>query len=92
LKTTCALPQTCFLGTSTFKMAACVVNQGSGKMAFSNGLGLGNGQIDVTKYDAVGKIVTGNFKFNAENTYNDPLVGSVENFQQGVFCKVLISY
>jgi hypothetical protein len=61
-------------------------------MTFSNGLGLGNGQIDVTKYDAVGKIVTGNFKFNAENTYNDPLIGSVENFQQGVFCKVLISY
>lgn len=44
-----------------------------------------NGEIVITGYDGVGKIVSGIFKFNAVNVNNNPLAGPTLNFQYGNF-------
>ena len=63
----------------------------NGTITFATGNGIGDGQIEITEYDVVNNTVSGTFKFNAENIYNNPLAGAVLNFQQGVFYKVPIS-
>jgi hypothetical protein len=78
------------LGTSTSKVATYVLTDSSGTTTFTTGSGIGDGQIIITDYDKVGNTVSGSFKFNAENIYNNPLVGDILNFQQGVFYKVPI--
>ena len=78
------------LGTSTSKMATYVLTDSNGTTTFTTGLGLGDGQIVITEYDVVTNTVSGTFKFNAENRYNNPIAGPVLNFQQGVFYKVSI--
>lgn len=88
LKITSTTVQAYFLGTSASNSATYVLTDASGKVTFSTGLGIGNGQIVVTEYDAVNHTITGTFKFNAENVYNNPLYGPELNFQQGVFYKV----
>jgi hypothetical protein len=90
LKTTSTTAQTYFLGTSTSKTAKYVLTDKDGTITFTTGLGVGEGQIVITEYDAVSNTVSGTFKFNAENIDNNPLAGSVLNFQQGVFYKVTI--
>ncbi|MFE3867519.1 DUF6252 family protein [Flavobacterium sp. LS2P90] len=81
---------TYFLGTTTTRTATYVLADPTGLITFSTGFGIGDGQIVITEYDAVNKTVSGTFKFNVENTYNNPLAGAVVNFQQGVFYKVPI--
>lgn len=44
-----------------------------------------NGEIVITGYDGVGKIISGTFKFNAVNVNNDPLAGPALRFQYGNF-------
>jgi hypothetical protein len=88
LKTTSTTPQTYPLGTSTSKMATYVLTDVNGSITFSTGDGIGNGEIVIEEYDAVNKTVTGTFKFNAENIYNNPLAGPTLNFQYGHFYKV----
>lgn len=89
LKTTSILPQTYILGTSTSKSASYVLTDPSGIITFSTGINFGEGQIEITEYDAVNKTVTGTFRFNAENnSVDNPLVGPVLNFQNGVFYKI----
>jgi hypothetical protein len=88
LKTTSTTPQTYPLGTSTSKMATYVLTDANGSITFSTGDGIGNGEIVIEEYDAVNKTVTGTFKFNAENIYNNPLAGPTLNFQYGHFYKV----
>jgi hypothetical protein len=88
LKTTSTTAQTYFLGTSTSKTAKYVLTDRDGTITFTTGLGVGDGQIIITKYDAVSNTVSGTFKFNAENTENNPLAGPILNFQQGVFYEV----
>jgi hypothetical protein len=44
-----------------------------------------NGEIMITGYDGVGKIVSGTFKFNAVNVNNDPLAEPALRFQYGNF-------
>ncbi|MFV8325749.1 DUF6252 family protein [Flavobacterium sp. ZS1P14] len=89
LKVTSTNAQTYFLGTSESKKVTYVLTDATGGLiTFSTGFGIGDGQIVITDYDAVNKTVTGTFKFNAENTYNNPLAGPVVNFQQGIFYKV----
>lgn len=77
-----------FLGTTTAKTAKYVLTDKDGTITFTTGLGVGDGQIAITDYDEVNKTVSGTFKFNAENTENNPLAGPILNFQQGVFYKV----
>lgn len=89
LKTTSILPQTYILGTSTSKSASYVLTDSSGTNTFSTGINFGEGQIEIAEYDAINKTVTGTFRFNAENnSVDNPLVGPVLNFQNGVFYKI----
>jgi hypothetical protein len=88
LKTTSTTAQTYPLGTSTSKMATYVLKDANGSITFSTGIGVGNGEIVIEEYDAVNNTVTGTFKFNAENIYNNPLAGPILNFQYGHFYKI----
>ena len=88
LKTTSTTAQTYSLGTSTSKMATYVLKDANGTITFSTGIGIGNGEIVIEEYDAVNNTVTGTFKFNAENIFNNPLAGPFLNFQYGHFYKV----
>ena len=90
LKTTSTAKGTYLLGTSDSKTAVYVLTDANGTLTFATGLGKGDGQIVITEYDIINNTVSGTFKFNAENSYNNPLAGSLLNFQQGVFYKVPI--
>jgi hypothetical protein len=59
---------------------------------FSSGIGIGNGQIVITEYDTVNNTISGTFKFNLENIFNNPLSGATLNFQQGVFTRCLLLF
>lgn len=78
------------LGTSTSTTAKYVLTDNDGTITFETGSGIGDGQIIITESDAGINTVSGTFKFNAENSDNNPEVDSVLNFRQGVFYKVLI--
>jgi hypothetical protein len=91
LKTTSTTAQVYFLGTSDSKKAIYELTDSNGTIVFNTGFGVGDGQIVITEYDAVNNTVSGTFKFNAENTLDNPLAGPVVNFQQGVFYKVPVS-
>ena len=91
LKTTSTTPQTYPLGTSTSKTATYELLDASGKITFATGIGIGEGEIVIQEYDAVNKTVSGTFKFNAENIYNNPLVGPILNFQHGHFYKIPVT-
>ena len=91
LKTTSTAAQTYPLGTSTSKTATYVLTNTTGTITFATGFGIGEGQIVIEEYDAVNKTVSGTFKFNAENIYNNPLAGPVLNFQYGHFYKIPVS-
>jgi flagellar hook assembly protein FlgD len=91
LKTTATTEQKYLLGTSNSKTAVYVLTQGSDKITFRTSIGIGNGQIIITKYDKVNSTITGSFKFNAKNTDDNSLTNLVLNFQQGVFYKIPVS-
>jgi hypothetical protein len=91
LKTTAANPGTYILGTSDSNKASYVLKDANGTITFSTGIGIGNGEIVIEEYDAVNNTVTGTFKFNAENIYNNPLAGPFLNFQYGHFYRTPIS-
>ena len=78
-------------GTSSSKTATYVLTDSNGSITFATGSGIGDGQIKITEYDDINNTVSGTFKFNAENIYNNPLAGPVLNFQQGVFYKIPIT-
>jgi len=88
LKTTSTNEKTYFLGIDNLNAASYILTDASGSTTFSTGFGVGDGQIVITEYDPVAKTISGTFKFNAENTGNNPLAGPVLNFQYGVFHKV----
>ena len=90
LKTTSTTVQTYPIGSSTSKTATYVLTDAAGTLTFSSGTGIGNGQIVITEYDNVNNTVSGTFKFNLANVFNNPLGGTTLNFQQGVFYKVPI--
>jgi hypothetical protein len=91
LKATTANPGTYFLGTSDLNTASYVLKDATGTITFTTGVGIGEGQIVITEYDAVNNTVTGTFKFNAENINNNPLAGPILNFQYGHFYKIPIT-
>lgn len=90
LQTGTSIEQTYILGTTTSETATYVLTDLTETITFATGLGIGNGQIVISEYDAVNNTVSGTFKFNAENTSNNPLAGTTMNFQYGVFYKVPI--
>jgi hypothetical protein len=90
LKTTSANPGTYFLGTSDANTASYVLTDEAGTITFSTGMGIGEGEIVITEYDAINNTITGTFKFNAENIYNNPLAGPILNFQYGHFYKIAV--
>ncbi len=93
LKVNSTSPGTYFIGTSTNKTATYVVTDPATKesITFSSGFGVGDGQIVITDYDPVGKTISGTFKFNLENTFDNPLAGPTLNFQYGVFYKIPVT-
>ena len=91
LKTNSTLLKTYILGESNSITATYALTNADGTITFSTGNGFGDGQIEITEYDAVNKTVTGTFRFNADNLDNNPLFGPTLNFQQGVFYKVPIN-
>lgn len=91
LKTNSTLLKTYILGDSNSITATYALTNADGTITFSTGNGFGDGQIEITEYDAVNKTVTGTFRFNADNLDNNPLFGPTLNFQQGVFYKVPIN-
>lgn len=91
LKTASNTPQTYFLGTSDVNTATYVLKNSTGTITFATGFGIGEGQIVIEEYDDVNKTVSGTFKFNAENIYNNPLAGALLNFQYGHFYKIPVS-
>lgn len=76
---------TYIIGTSTTKTATYASTDSNGTSTFSTGLGIGDGQIVVTRYDGFNKIVSGTFKFNAKNNSSNPLAEPNLNFQYGNF-------
>ena len=91
LKTTSTTPQIYPLGTSDSKTATYVLTDATGTITFATGFGIGEGQIVIDEYDAINKTVSGTFKFNAENIYNNPLAGPTMNFQYGHFYKIPVT-
>jgi hypothetical protein len=88
LKAKSAKPQVYSLGVDLVNRATFVQEIYAEKTAFSTGTNNGNGQIEITEYDAVNSTITGTFKFNAKNESKDPLGSPNINFQQGVFYQV----
>ena len=89
MRTTATTAQTYFLGTSESKKAIYTVTDATnGLVTFSTGFGIGEGQIVITKYDAINNTITGTFKFSAKNTNTNSLASPIVNFQHGVFYKV----
>ncbi|MDD5150906.1 MAG: DUF6252 family protein [Flavobacterium sp.] len=91
LKTTSTNPGTYFLGTGVLNTVVYVLTDTDGTITFSTGFGIGEGQIVITEYDVLNNTITGTFKFNAANVYNNPLAGPNLNFQYGHFYKVPVS-
>jgi hypothetical protein len=83
--------KTYVLGIDNVNSATYELSDPGGLIRFSTGVDVGDGQIEITEYDAENRTVSGMFKFNVENTDNNPLTGEVVNFQQGVFYKVPVS-
>ena len=88
LKMTSTTAQVYPIGTSDSKTATYVLTNAAGNLTFSSGIDMGNGQIEITEYDNLNNTISGTFKFNLENVFNNPLAGATLNFQQGVFYKV----
>jgi hypothetical protein len=88
LITTATMAQNYPLGTSASNSATYVLTEATKIVTFATGTGIGEGQLVITDYDVVNKTVTGTFKFNAENIYDNPLAGSILNFQRGLFYKI----
>ncbi|HQE34066.1 MAG TPA: DUF6252 family protein [Flavobacterium alvei] len=84
-------PDTYILGVSDANAITYILTGASGTTTFSTGIGIGEGQIVIEEYDAVNNTVTGTFKFNAENIYNNPLAGPILNFQYGHFYKIPVT-
>ena len=90
LKTNSALVGTYYIGTTPTTTASYVFTDPLTKetLDFSSGFNVGDGQIVITEYDVAGKTVSGTFKFNIVNTFDNPLAGPTLNFQHGVFYKI----
>jgi hypothetical protein len=88
LKTKSAKPQVYSLGVDLLNTATFVQEIYAEKTAFSTGANSGDGQIEITEYDAANSTITGTFKFNAKNESKDPLASPNVNLEQGAFYQI----
>ncbi len=93
LKTNSTAVNTYYVGTSPTNTATYVYTDPQTKetITFGSGFNVGDGQIEITEYDQVGKTISGTFKLNLVNTFDNPLAGPTLNFQYGVFYKVPVT-
>jgi len=79
------------LGENILNKADYEQNNTNGKLIFTTGVQSGEGEIEITEFDAINKTITGEFKFTANKvTSNSTDVESV-SFQKGIFYKVPIT-
>jgi hypothetical protein len=88
LKMNATKPQVYGLGFGLSNKGTFVQKTDVGKTIFSTGINSSDGQIEITKYDAVNRTITGTFSFNAKNESNASQVDPSVSFQQGVFYEV----
>jgi hypothetical protein len=88
LKTKSTKPQVYSLGVDLLNSATFVQEIYAEKTAFSTGTNSGDGQIEITEYDAVNSTITGTFKFNAKNESKDAITSPNINFEQGTFYQI----
>jgi hypothetical protein len=82
--------QTFILGTNQAQTATYyVASENNPTSIFATGLGLGNGQVEITQYDGLNKTVSGTFKFNAELISTTAVKNRTVNFKYGNFFMVL---
>ena len=79
---------TYILGINENNMASYTVSNGNVNEAYETGSLMGDGQVVLSEYD--GKVVSGTFRFNAENTNPTTTAAAAVNLQNGVFYKVPI--
>jgi hypothetical protein len=93
LQTNATALGTYYIGTTATTTATYVYTnpQTKEKITFSSGFGVGDGQIVITEYDSENHTISGTFKFNLENTLNNPLAGPTLNYQYGVFYKIPVT-
>jgi hypothetical protein len=87
LKTSDVKLGTYILGKDVLNTASYSITDANGAIFYSTGLNIGEGQIEITEFDAVNNTVSGTFKFNA---VNNTLPSSILNFKYGNFYKVPI--
>ena len=71
------------LGTSVSKVATYTNSFDGNEVFYTTGIDIGNGVIEIT--ESANNTVTGKFKFNAENTLDNPFGNELVNFQYGAF-------
>ena len=81
-------PATTLLGTGQISEATFSYAVNGQNLFYATGTNTDDGQIVLTEYDSVNKTVSGTYRFNADNTTNNPLGNTLVNFKQGVFYKV----
>ncbi|MBF6607674.1 MAG: hypothetical protein ITG00_02930 [Flavobacterium sp.] len=87
-----ALEGTYVLGQNENAMATFIYDNGFESYTYSTGTGNPNaGEVVITDYYSVDKILTGRFRFNALLIDDNPLVAPVLNFQYGVFHNLRIN-
>ncbi|OYX82292.1 MAG: hypothetical protein B7Y83_15230 [Flavobacteriales bacterium 32-34-25] len=93
LKTNSAAAGTYVIGTSPTRTATYVYTDPltQESITFSSGFNIGNGEIVITEYNQVEKTISGTFKFNIVNTFDNPLAGPTLNFQNGFFYKIPVT-
>ena len=86
LKITSSNPGTYVLGTSESKIATYINTKDNGYLYYKTGTDIGDGEVKITDNNL--GTVTGTFRFNARNVFNNPLGGELVNFQYGAFYKI----
>lgn len=76
------------LGTSISNVATYTNTRDGNEIFYTTGNDIGNGEIKIT--DNADNTITGSFKFNARNVFNNPLGGELVNFQYGAFYRIIV--
>jgi hypothetical protein len=74
------------LGTTMTRKATYLITAESEIFTYETGIGVGDGEIVIKEYD--GNVISGTFRFNAENIDPESTAQEVVNMQNGVFYKV----
>lgn len=84
-------PATTLLGTGQISEATFSYAVNGQNLFYATGTNTDDGQIVLTEYDSVNKTVSGTYRFNADNTTNNPLGNPLVNFTNGVFYKIPVN-